>query len=165
MLACLVGQRLDGSRIGAVAQGIPQGATVDTPALELARRKSDPGAALDRIEREADRLEALLADVLSLARLEAGQADFKRVPVALGELLTGIVQDADFKARAHGRSMALSLIAPTAVNGDSVLRSESLRRSDRRQAAKGFSVSRRALPLRYQAKKPQSLREALAPSE
>ncbi len=112
-------------------------------ALELARRKGDTATALDRIEREADRLETLLADVLSLARLESGQAQLQRVPVTLTELLAGIVQDADFEARARRRSVTLEIAAPATLVGDPVLLRaavENVVRNGVRHTAEGSTV-------------------------
>ncbi len=112
-------------------------------ALELARRKADPSVSLDRIEREADRLEMLLADVLSLARLESGQMDLNRTPVVLGELLAGIVQDADFEARARARGVTLTVDAPATLIGDLVLLRAALEnvvRNAVRHTAEGSTV-------------------------
>ncbi|MFA7098116.1 MAG: ATP-binding protein [Gammaproteobacteria bacterium] len=90
-------------------------------ALELARRKGDTATALDRIEREAERLEALIADVLSLTRLEAGATHLQRKPVALADLLQAIVQDAAFEAEAAGKAVHLEAGAAATVQGDPVL--------------------------------------------
>ncbi len=90
-------------------------------ALELARAKGDTATALTRIEREADRLEGLLAEVLSLARLESGRAELKREPVALAPLLEGIVRDAAFEAEAAGRQVVLEAETTPSVNGDPAL--------------------------------------------
>jgi signal transduction histidine kinase len=90
-------------------------------ALELARRKGDTATALERIEREADRLEVLVGDVLSLARLESTQTTLARKPVDLAALLEGIVHDADFEAQARERRVQFAAEAPATVLGDAVL--------------------------------------------
>lgn len=90
-------------------------------ALELARRKGDPATALDRIGREADRLEALVTDVLSLSRLEAGKTRLQRQEVALEGLLTEVVQDAAFEAEAEGKSVHMKDVARALTHGDPVL--------------------------------------------
>jgi signal transduction histidine kinase len=90
-------------------------------ALELARKKNDTEALLARIEREADRLEGLVSDVLSLARLESGQTRLQRERVPLDELLAAIAQDAAFEAEATGRRVIWGGSAAVEVDGDPVL--------------------------------------------
>ena len=69
-------------------------------ALELARRDGGEGAAgaLDRIEREVVRLEELIAQLLTLSRLEAADQLPIREPVELTELVRQVVEDAAFEA-------------------------------------------------------------------
>lgn len=88
-------------------------------ALELAER--DREKSLQRIAKEADELEALIADVLSLARLESGQSALERRAVALHELVQQIVTDADFEAAAKARRVELKASTPLSVSGDAVL--------------------------------------------
>lgn len=86
-------------------------------AVELARQQpAETPKALDRIEREAGRLDALVGQVLTLSRLEAGVDRGPEDYVELAELLDEIVADADFEARARGRRVALS------VDGEAVVR-------------------------------------------
>jgi signal transduction histidine kinase len=90
-------------------------------ALELARKKGDATALMDRFEREADRLESLVGDVLSLARLEARQTRLQRQSVALDELLAAVAQDAAFEAEAAHKQVRTELDAGISVMGDPVL--------------------------------------------
>ena len=55
---------------------------------------------LDRIEREAGALEHLIAQLLSVARLEAEETDLAGEDVAIDELLEAIVRDANYEATA-----------------------------------------------------------------
>ena len=89
-------------------------------ALELAQRSDDPGKAIKRIEKEAGELERLTTEVLSLARLEAGQAGFESRLLKLDELVARIVTDAEFEAQASARSIRFSP-QPMQVVGDPVL--------------------------------------------
>lgn len=75
-------------------------------ALGLARRTPE-AQHLDRIELEAERLGDLIGQILTLTRLteDLPQVD----PVQLGELLGEIVRDADYEARAVGRSVVLEV--------------------------------------------------------
>lgn len=74
-------------------------------ALELAER--DPQKSLPRIAKEADELEALIRNVLSLARLESGQNRLERSIIDLRELLQQVVTDANFEAGAKQRAVRL----------------------------------------------------------
>lgn len=72
-----------------------------TVALELARRHSNGKAiaALDRIEQEAERVNKLVGQLLTLTRLESGA---ERVPpemVVLEDLVQQVIDDADFEAK------------------------------------------------------------------
>lgn len=89
-------------------------------ALELAERADDPRQVLKRIEQEADELERLTTEVLSLARLESGQAVFERRVLRLDELVATVVADADFEARPNGKRITFRPQATT-VEGDPVL--------------------------------------------
>ncbi len=72
-----------------------------TLALEIARRAGGQVAinALDRIELEAGRLNALIGKLLMLARLESGAEQMAGTPVNMAELVDELVADADFEAR------------------------------------------------------------------
>jgi len=73
-------------------------------ALELARSKTGEAATrpLDRIEREAARLDELIGKLLLLERLEAGEGDEAAVKIEVGALLAEVVADAGFEAAADG---------------------------------------------------------------
>lgn len=53
---------------------------------------------LERIERESNRMDKLVGELLTLSRLEASPEPLRREPVDLAELLDGIVADARFEA-------------------------------------------------------------------
>ncbi|MBZ0088875.1 MAG: HAMP domain-containing protein, partial [Thermoanaerobaculia bacterium] len=72
-------------------------------AVELARRRPErAGEALDRIEKESSRLDRLIGEVLTLARLEASGTDALDDYVDLVALLQVIAEDARFEAGAAG---------------------------------------------------------------
>jgi two-component system sensor histidine kinase CpxA len=58
-------------------------------ALELARQRSGPEAqsALERIDREATRLNGLIAELLTIARLEGSENSMPRSPIQLDQLI------------------------------------------------------------------------------
>lgn len=76
-------------------------------AIGLARQ--DPArleATLDRIEREAVRLDELVGQLLTIARLDAGTRDVRHERVELVDLAASIADDARFEALANGRELA-----------------------------------------------------------
>ncbi|MES9992827.1 MAG: ATP-binding protein [Candidatus Thiodiazotropha sp.] len=89
-------------------------------ALELAEREEDRTKALGRIEQEADELERLVTELLSLARLESGQAGLERQRLDLKALLEKVVTDAEFEAQAQQKGVRFSSEVVTLV-GDAVL--------------------------------------------
>lgn len=82
-------------------------------ALELARQRAgaEASGALDRIERESDRLGTLIEQLLMLARLESGFEDQGREPVDLAQLVQDIVNDAEFEAHGRNRSLSITMSA------------------------------------------------------
>ena len=92
-------------------------------ALGLARQRADGRATaeLDRIEREAEHLNDLVGQLLSLSRLEAGVMKPEREPVDIGEILATVAADADFEARANNRRVEVAKVAPTLIQGDAAL--------------------------------------------
>ncbi len=57
---------------------------------------------LDRMEREVTRLDELIGEILTLARLNSGVEDEELVAMDLGELVEDIVEDARFEAESLG---------------------------------------------------------------
>lgn len=74
----------------------------------LRQTPSKIATTLDRIEREAERLDAMVGELLTLARLEVGMGVIARERVDLIELLAAIAEDAAFEAEAHGRVVHFS---------------------------------------------------------
>ncbi|HEY0878709.1 MAG TPA: ATP-binding protein [Zeimonas sp.] len=75
-------------------------------AIGIARQ--DPGrrdAMLERIERDSVRVDGLVGELLTLARLDAGAAGGAPEETDLAELVASIVDDARFEARASGREL------------------------------------------------------------
>jgi two-component system sensor histidine kinase CpxA len=70
-------------------------------ALELAREDSDPATAahLDRIERETERLNQLIGQLLSLSSMEALEKVENFVPLSLNRLIERMIPDAQYEAQ------------------------------------------------------------------
>ena len=72
------------------------------------------------IEREAQRLERLIRDLLDLARLRRRSFDVVPAPIDLGEVATDAVGRYEQRARVFGTGLGLAIVAElaTAMGGD-----------------------------------------------
>ena len=88
-------------------------------ALELARQRSGPEArsALDRIDREANRLNELIQKLLTIARLEAGDESIEKIPVHLEQIVHEIAKDAAFEAQSRGCRVEATVVDDCVVVG------------------------------------------------
>jgi two-component system sensor histidine kinase CpxA len=88
--------------------------------LELARKQGTPAAAgyLDRIEGEAERLNDLIGQLLTLAILEGGNEQLAREPVDLDELVTEVADDANFEAEGRNRTVRVIASEPLRISGN-----------------------------------------------
>ena len=94
-------------------------------AVGLARQRSGTDAMqdLDRIEREADRLNELIGQILSFTRLDSMDG-IDRHRVDMSDLLAGVVDDARYEGRATGLEVNLENAAGAVISADeSLLRS------------------------------------------
>jgi two-component system phosphate regulon sensor histidine kinase PhoR len=64
---------------------------------------------LKRIEEQADRLNQLILDLLSLARLESGQEVFEHRPLALAPMVNSCIESHRGRAEARGLHLSLDL--------------------------------------------------------
>ncbi|MBL9027070.1 MAG: HAMP domain-containing protein [Myxococcales bacterium] len=94
--------------------------------LELVRRKApaDVSPALDRIERETERLNAMIGELLVLSRLESAGAIESGEPVDLAGLVEPIAEDANLEGEDKGIRVEVHA-TPCRVRGDA----EMLRRA------------------------------------
>lgn len=98
-------------------------------ALGIARqRATDDSSApqLDRIEREAQRLETMIAQLLQLSRLENRLQHMDLQVIDLARVLQTIVDDARFEASSDDCEVSLSLNHHTRVIGDQMLLSSAI---------------------------------------
>jgi len=71
-------------------------------AVELARGGGDPTTALTRVEREADRLNTLVGELIQVTRAEGDPAGLVTEPVRLDELVKVILDDVHIEADKRG---------------------------------------------------------------
>lgn len=92
-------------------------------ALGLGRQRSgeELQSSWDRIQKEADRLNEMIAQILTLARLESESDIAARHTIELSLLLQEIVADADFEARSLQCSVIVVLSEPLLVRANSSL--------------------------------------------
>lgn len=87
-------------------------------AVELARSGDDREAALNRIQKESDRLNSLVGGLLQVTRAEGDPNSLRRNPVRLDELLRQLVEDAHIEAVARGCKLDYERSEPVTVEGD-----------------------------------------------
>lgn len=114
-------------------------------ALGLARQRAGADATpyLDRIEREAERLNELIGRLLTLARLEGADAPPEQAPVSLSELVREVADDARFEAESRHCSVQVKAAENcTTVGSPDLLRSavENVVRNAVRYTAEGTQV-------------------------
>ena len=90
-------------------------------AVELARSGDDANLALDRIQKESDRLNALVGQLLQVTRAEGDPSSLRHAPLRLDELVRQLVEDSSMEAAAHGCELKYEKREPVTVAGDSEL--------------------------------------------
>jgi two-component system sensor histidine kinase CpxA len=112
-------------------------------AVELARSGEDRDHMLDRIQKEADRLNELVGELLQVTRVEADPSMQKTDAVHLDELLADLVYDSLLEAKAKDCALLLKAPASAIVAGDEELIRRALEnviRNAIRYAPKGTPV-------------------------
>jgi two-component system, OmpR family, sensor kinase len=88
-------------------------------ALGLARQpNADSARQLDRMEREIERLDVLISQVLKLARLNGTDIPFEREPFDIDEMIDEVVRDAAFEGTAKGCEVHTVGAAHSVVSGN-----------------------------------------------
>jgi two-component system sensor histidine kinase CpxA len=87
-------------------------------AVELARSGDDANLALNRIQKESDRLNALVGQLLQVTRAEGDPSSLGHAPLRLDELVRQLVEDSSMEAAAHGCELKYEKREPVTVAGD-----------------------------------------------
>jgi signal transduction histidine kinase len=90
-------------------------------AVELARSGDDTESALNRIQKESDRLNALVGQLLQVTRAEGDPASLHRDPIRLDQMVEQLVDDARIEAAARGCKIDFRAPGPVTVAGDAEL--------------------------------------------
>ena len=91
-------------------------------ALELARNEAGDSAAqeLNRIEKEANRLNELIGEVLTLARMEQGAVELQKQPLQLDAIIDEVTDDARFEAEAAQKRILIKEKSACRISGDAL---------------------------------------------
>jgi signal transduction histidine kinase len=87
-------------------------------AVELARSGAHVDVNLDRIQKESDRLNSLVCQLLQVTRAEGDPTQLRREPVRVDELVQQLVDDSTIEAQAHGCKLEYERRQPVTVEGD-----------------------------------------------
>ena len=88
-------------------------------ALGLAHQQNVDPATLSRVEREADRMEALVSQLLTLSRAEAGEANMQKHALSL--VLNDVLTDANFEVANKNKQLKIDDIPKKTVVIDSMM--------------------------------------------
>ncbi|HEV7903997.1 MAG TPA: ATP-binding protein [Pyrinomonadaceae bacterium] len=114
-------------------------------ALELARRRAgaEAGGALDRIGREAESINEMIGQLLTLSRFESNAGGSGDAEIDLSALVREIADDADFEARSRNRQARMTACEACTTKGvPGLVRSaiENVVRNAVRHTAEGTAV-------------------------
>jgi len=89
-------------------------------ATELARSGEPEAreAALNRIEKEAGRLNSLVGELLQVTRAEGDPSSLRKEPVRVDELLANLVEDCSVEAEARGCRLEMKKPPAVTIQGD-----------------------------------------------
>jgi len=87
-------------------------------AIELARSGDGLETNLNRIQKESDRLNALVGQLLQVTRAEGDPSQLHREPVRVDEMVQQLVDDSSIEAAAHGCELKYERRQPATVEGD-----------------------------------------------
>ncbi len=87
-------------------------------ATKLARTSPDQQSALDRIERNVDRMASLMSDIVEITRMEGDPSPLNMGVLNLDSLVEAIVEDCLIEAEMHGCRLAVSGCTTTQIEGN-----------------------------------------------
>src|ERR1700730_12412311 len=105
--------RSQGDLLSTVSHELRSPLTRFNMSLALLRKQSPPASEelLQRMERDVERVDVLMGQLLTLSRLEMGLSSDERDNVDLSQLVQEVVADGDFEAHSCGKSVRLEAAA------------------------------------------------------
>jgi signal transduction histidine kinase len=70
-------------------------------AIRLTRTAADPNVALDRVQRETDRITTLVSEIVEMTRMEGDPHAHKMEPLSLGQVMQEAVEDCGVEAQLY----------------------------------------------------------------
>jgi two-component system sensor histidine kinase CpxA len=109
-ISALVGSQRD--LLSTVSHELRSPLTRFNVSLALLRKQSPPESEelLQRMERDLDQVDVLMAQLLTLSRLEMGLSSDERDKLDLSQLVQEVVADGDFEAHSCGKSVRLEAV-------------------------------------------------------
>ncbi|MCG7547081.1 ATP-binding protein [Pseudoalteromonas sp. Of7M-16] len=89
--------------------------------IAAGKASGDLDCYLQRIEKESQLLEHMLSDILQLSKLESGNNHFEPHPISLFDLLTPIINDAEFESQQLNKLLNTNELPEAVVHGDAIL--------------------------------------------
>jgi len=87
-------------------------------AMKLARSSNDPAAAIERIERDVNRIASLVSDIVEINIVEDDPAMEAKQELCIRDIIGEVVQDASVEAQARGCAIAVRGDVCGAVHGN-----------------------------------------------
>ena len=87
-------------------------------AVKLARKSTDTNAALDRIERDINRITSLVSDIVEITTMEGDPTVKEMGNIRLGEVVDEVVRDCSLEAQFRGCSLHVSRNMSSEVLGN-----------------------------------------------
>ncbi len=87
-------------------------------ALKLARTSSDPASALERIERDVNRIASLVSDIVEINVVEDDPAMQEKQEICIRDIVREVVQDCGVEAQARGCTIEVGGDVCGAVHGN-----------------------------------------------
>ena len=87
-------------------------------ATKLARTSLDQQSALDRIERDVDRMASLMSDIVEITRMEGDPSPLNMGFLNLDSLVEAIIEDCLIEAEMHGCRLVVSGCTTTQMEGN-----------------------------------------------
>ena len=89
--------------------------------VKLTRTAADPNVALDRVERDVNRITSLVSEIVEVTRIEGEPSARRWQKVNLGELVEETVSDCEVEAEFRGCSICMEGKISNEVSGDAEL--------------------------------------------